>query len=163
MYIIREIFVFLIVIILFGLILNFILKNNFYFDLFLGFLIFWIIFINVNPYHIDENKYSILSYIPKEYMIKDYLLNNVNINDIKYPVVFKPVRCSALSKGVSVINNINEAQTYISNIKENLDQIMVQEFVPYTNEVGILFERNLFDNSGKIKSMVKRSIKENTV
>lgn len=162
---ISEFFIILIIIILFGLITKLILKNNLYFDFILSFLIIWILFVNVNPYTPNQNKFTILSFIPNQYTPKQFLLSeNDIIYKIKYPVIFKPIRCTRCSKDVSVINNIDEAKKYISDdINFNLNEIMIQEFVPYTNEVGILFERNLFDNSGKIKSMFKRTLDNNLI
>lgn len=159
---IPEIIVFIIIIIIFGLLINFTFKNNLYFDLIISFLIIWILFVNVNPYTKEQNKYNILSYIPKEYVPKQYILSKKDIN-ITYPLIYKPNVCTGCSEAVAVIHNELEAQKYISDTKISLNEILVQEFIPYENEVGILFERNLFNNSGEIKSIVKRNVNKNSI
>ncbi len=90
------------------------------------------------------------------------MLTNTDLHNLKYPIVFKPVRCTRCSKDVSVINNFDEAQKYISETGININEILVQELVHYDNEIGILFQRNLSNNDGEIISMVYKNPDTNT-
>lgn len=120
----------------------------------ISFTIIWILFLNVNPYEYKTNKYSILSYIPLKYRPEMNMLNNTDINKINYPVIFKPVRCSKGGKNVTLIMNKNDATNYILN--NNISEIMFQTFVPYKNEIGILYEKN-------VKSMVIKNSKNSNI
>jgi glutathione synthase/RimK-type ligase-like ATP-grasp enzyme len=122
----------------------------------LSIIIIMIIFINVNPYKKDENKLSILNYIPKKYTAKADKLTNIDLSKVNYPFIVKPTVCTRGGKGIVVIRNNNELQNYISNNKKYLDEILYQEFIPYMNEVGILYERDIFSNNGKIVSITKK-------
>lgn len=83
------------------------------------------------------------------------MLRNTNIHNLQYPVIFKPVKCARNSKDVELINNISEATAYLEK-NNNINEIMVQTFVPYKNEVGILYEKN-------IKSIVIKYSKNSAV
>ena len=120
----------------------------------ISFIIIWVLFLNVNPYKYQTNKYSILSYIPLKYRPEMNMLNNTDINKINYPVIFKPVRCARVGRDVTLILNRNDATKYILN--NNISEIMFQTFVPYKNEIGILYEKN-------IKSMVIKKSKNSNI
>jgi hypothetical protein len=119
------------------------------------FLITWILFLNCNPYKKDETKYTILNYIPQSYRPKMSLDPlNTDLSTLKYPIIFKPSRCSRLSKDVQVIRNEVEASEYLY---EHPNEVVIQEFVEYKNEVGILYE------DGRIVSMVAKSSKNSDI
>lgn len=130
------------------------LKFNLSIYLFSSFVFVWIIFLNVNPYEINQNKFSILSNISSEYLPKMSMLKDTNIDKLNYPVIFKPIICSRNGYGVKLINNIDEAVAYIEN--NNINETMVQDFIPYKNEVGILYEKNII-------SMVVKKSKDSTI
>lgn len=139
-------------IIILGLIIHFIFKLKLKLSLFVSLIILWILFLNVNPYDVNQNKFSILSNIPSEYRPTMSILKNTNIKNLEYPVIFKPIKCSRSSIGVVLIHNLYEAREYIEN--NNIDDIMVQSYIPYNNEVGILYEKD-------IKSMVIKKSNSN--
>lgn len=147
---------FAIYIILLFLLLNNLFPNNLVVNNILSILIIITIFINVNPYKNDENKYTILKHIPSQYVPKTELLNNIDVNNIKFPIIIKPINCTKNSKGVVVIKNKNELNDYLSNNSNKLNEILYQNFIPYTNEVGILYEKNLFTQKGRIVSITKK-------
>lgn len=120
-----------------------------------------VIFINVNPYKNDENKLSILNYIPKKYLPKTDKLTNINFSIVTYPFIVKPLVCTKVGKGVEVIKNINELDNYLS--KNNINEILYQDFIPYKNEVGILYERDIFSKNGKIVSIIKKNSQESDI
>ena len=118
-------------------------------------LVVWILFVNVNPYSLDnDNKYSILSHINPKYLPK-----NMGILTRDYvftePIVIKPTICSRCSKQVKIIQTKEDLNNYFSQ-NEDIKEMMYQTFVPYKNEVGILYERNIINNKGKIISIIKR-------
>jgi hypothetical protein len=137
----HEFLITLLNIYIFGYIIKKFFRLNIYLSIFISFMIIWILFLNVNPYKYGSNKYSILSYMPSEHFLEMSMLNNTNINNLQYPVIFKPIRCSKTGKDVEIINNINEAAKYLEN--KNTNEIMVQTFIPYKNEIGILYEKNI--------------------
>jgi hypothetical protein len=141
------------------LILSIIIKRfssiNIVTSFFISSFIIYILFINVNPYYTDFNKYKTLSYIPEEYKPHTFLYNeNVDLSSLKYPIIFKPNVCSGLSNNVKIINNIKEANEYIYENDEN--EIIIQEFMDYDIELGVLYEKSLFSNKGEIKSIVRK-------
>ena len=137
----HEIVIILLNIFIFGYIIKYIFRLNFYLSIFIAFIIIWILFLNVNPYEFNQNKLSILSYIPSEYIPDMIMLKDTNINKLQYPVIFKPIKCTKIGKNVEIIYNIDDAQKYLKN--NNINEIMVQTFIPYKNEVGILYEKNI--------------------
>jgi hypothetical protein len=132
-----------------GYVIKNILRLKIHLSIFISFIIIWILFLNVNPYEYNQNKLSILADIPSEYIPKMSMLKYTNINDLQYPVIFKPIKCTRCGKNVEVINNINDAAKYIKN--NNINEIMVQSFIPYKNEIGILYEKNI------ISMVIKKS------
>jgi hypothetical protein len=140
---------------------SFIIKKlyniNNYDSYIISFIILWILFLNVNPYKLNNNsKYKILSYIPDKYLIKMNILSTTDINSIAYPVIFKPIICTTVSKNVKVIRNIEEANNYMKRNDIDLKNIMVQKFITFKNEIGILYEKNLMNSKGSIISMVRK-------
>lgn len=119
---------------------------------FVGFVVVWIIFLNVNPYKPTENKLTILDYIPKAYTPASGMLWNESpsvLQNLRYPVVLKPVRCTALSRGIVIVNNPHELVSIGNDILEN-PEYMYQEYIDWGNEVGILYEY------GNIVSIVRK-------
>jgi len=152
----HESLYFTIYIILLFLLLNNTFPNNLVVNNILSILIMMIIFINVNPYNYNENKYTILKHIPSQYVPKTELLNDINVNNIKFPIIIKPIYCASRSRGVVVIKNNNELNNYLSENSNNLSELIYQDFIPYTNEVGILYEKDLFTKKGRIVSIIKK-------
>jgi len=141
------------------LILAFIIKRfvnvNYITSFFISSFIIYILFINVNPYYTDFDKCKTLSYIPEKYKPHTFLYNeNVDLSSLKYPIIFKPNVCSGLSTNVKIIHNVKEAKEYID--KHNVNEILIQEFIDYDTELGILYEKDLFTNKGKIISIVRK-------
>jgi len=127
------------------------------------FIIVWVLFVNVDPNDINANKYTLLSHIDAKYKPDTFMYNkSINLHTLQYPVIFKPIICSAFSKGVKVINNIYEAQDYLLNCV-NLNEILIQTFVPYKTEVGLLYETNIFTNKGQIISLVQKTSKNTNI
>ena len=110
----------------------------------IGFLIQWIIFLNVNPYPIqNDNKLAIMNYIPIKYRPKmQYSLENVDLKNIKYPIILKPIRCSGDGEGIFISNNFEESREIIQTNKLNIKEYMIQDFLnEYNKDIGILWEK----------------------
>lgn len=152
----HESLYFIIYIVLLFLLLNNIFPNNLIVNNILSILIMMIIFINVNPYNYNENKFTILKHMPPQYIPKTELLNDINVNNVKFPFIIKPIHCTKCSKGVVVIKNKNELNNYLLNNSNKLNELIYQDFIPYTNEVGILYEKDLFTKKGRIVSITKK-------
>lgn len=158
-----ELIIFCFNIILLSLIINYYFKLKLNYCLVISFFIIWLLFLNVNPYDIDSNKYKILSYIPPQYKPITILYNNfVNLDNLKYPIIFKPSICTRSGFNVKVINNKDEAINYINN-SCNKNEIIIQELVDYNIELAVLYEKNILDNKGIIKSIAQKSSNESII
>ncbi len=109
-----------------------------------------------------ESKKAIYNLIPQKYypkteLIKDgtplkEVLKTIENSNIKYPFVAKPdigLRGSAVKK----IHNSEELELY--NKKANFDYL-VQDLIPFENEVGIFYVRYPNEKKGKITGIVAK-------
>ncbi len=111
---------------------------------------------------ISESKKNIYDFIPQKYYPKTILvLENNNIEEaisalkksgIPFPFIAKPdigLRGSAVKK----IYNLEELQNY--NSKANFNYL-IQDLIPYANEVGIFYVRFPEEKKGKITGIVAK-------
>jgi hypothetical protein len=109
-----------------------------------------------------ESKKEIYNLIPPQYypktelIIEGTLLEDIQtaINDsgIKYPLIAKPdigLRGSAVKK----INTIEDLKSY--SLKADFNYV-IQDLIPYENEVGIFYVRYPNQKSGKITGIVSK-------
>ncbi len=111
---------------------------------------------------IMESKKAIYNLIPQRYFpttelilertpLKD-ILQTIQESGIKYPFIAKPdvgLRGSAVKK----IHNSDELELY--NRKANFDYL-VQDLIPFENEVGIFYVRYPNDKMGRITGIVSK-------
>ena len=109
-----------------------------------------------------ESKKEIYDLIPSEFYPAtlffkahtpvENILREINQIELKFPVVGKP---DIGMKGMMVkkLENINELQEYALSSKVNF---LIQEFVPYQNEVGIFYYRYPNEERGHISGIVKK-------
>lgn len=90
-----------------------------------------------------EVRKDILSNFIKEYMIDYVVINNSNYDlySLQYPVVFKPIKCSRSSFGVSIINNYKEGYNYLKKLKKTQFPIMAQKYY-FGRELTIMYEKH---------------------
>jgi hypothetical protein len=127
------------------------------------FLIQWIIFLNVNPCILKYgNKYSIMNEIPNEFKPKqEYLLSEINIENIKFPIIIKPIICSGNGVDIYIIKDKNEYFNILQKEKININKYMMQELLlDYNIEFRVLYEKYPWNKKGKIISIYK-TIKNN--
>ncbi len=111
---------------------------------------------------IMESKKAIYNLIPKQYYPKtelvtqgtlwDAVLQIIEKEQFKYPLIVKPdigLRGSAVKK----INNLEELKTY--NDKATFDYL-IQDLIPYPNEMGIFYVRYPNEKEGKITGIVAK-------
>jgi len=111
---------------------------------------------------IMESKKAIYNLIPQQYYPKTELviegtplegiLKTIENSGIQYPFIAKPdigLRGSAVKK----IHNFEELQSY--NSKANFDYL-VQDLIPFENEVGIFYVRYPNKKEGKITGIVSK-------
>lgn len=109
-----------------------------------------------------ESKKEIYDIIPQKYYPKTELIHEkmsfedvvsiVENASIKFPFIAKPdigLRGSAVKK----IHNLEELQSY--NSKTNFDYL-VQDLIPFENEVGIFYVRYPNETKGKITGIVAK-------
>lgn len=109
-----------------------------------------------------ESKKAIYNLIPQQYYPKtelvtegtplEEILKTVENSGIQYPFIAKPdigLRGSAVKK----IHNSDELQSY--NNKANFDYV-VQDLIPFENEVGIFYVRYPDEKAGRITGIVSK-------
>ncbi len=109
-----------------------------------------------------ESKKAIYNLIPQQYYPKtaliiegtplEEMLKTIQISGIQYPFIAKPdigLRGSAVKK----IHNVQELLSY--NDKANFDYL-VQDLIPFENEVGIFYVRYPNEKTGKITGIVSK-------
>jgi hypothetical protein len=121
----------------------------------LSFVFIWILTLNVNPYSLDMNKSKILDFIPERYRTKHIILNSLeNVRTVQqsftFPVVVKPIVCTALSRDIRVVNDRNDRK----NLRL-LNNFMAQEYFNGNIEIGVLYEM------GKVIGIVEKVSKQN--
>jgi hypothetical protein len=130
----------------------------------IGFIIQWVIFLNINPYPIEnDNKFSIMNYIPNEYRpTQQFILDKCNLKELKYPIIIKPTICSGGCRGVYIVNDYIECMQIINDNNIDPNSYMTQTFLEdYSLEVGILYQKYPWDKSGKIVEICEKKNKEN--
>ncbi len=107
-----------------------------------------------------ERKSNIHNILPPKFCPKTILIpSGLNKNDIEikilqnqfsFPLIVKP-DIGGKGRGVKKVNSINDAVQYIT--KSNFP-MLVQELVPFENEVGIFYYRFPWQDSGTISGIV---------
>jgi hypothetical protein len=156
---------FIIIPIILSLIIKKYTKFNFLISYFIGFLIQWIIFINVNPYplHIN-NKLSIMNLIPKIYRPHiQFCLSEIYNKKFNFPIIIKPKICSGCGANIETIKTSKDLKLFLKKIehkKENINTYMVQNYLyNYPVEIGILYEKLPFQKEGKIIEIIEKTHK----
>lgn len=109
-----------------------------------------------------ESKKQIYNLIPQQYYPKTELIkqgtafqavvNTINKTQLNYPLIAKPdigLRGSAVKK----IHNETELESY--NSKVNFDYL-VQDLIPFSNEMGVFYVRYPHEKHGKITGIVAK-------
>lgn len=109
-----------------------------------------------------ESKKEIYDLMPKEYypqtlfiqatQSNDSILLNIEKSNIKYPFIVKPdVGLQGLR--VEKINNKKDLEKYLDKVDYDF---LIQEFVPYKNEIGLFYYRFPKDEKGTISGIVHK-------
>lgn len=125
-------------------------------------------FLKVNPSMpfggaLGSNKHQILSFIHKKYLPKSVLLTTckskqfiaetVKSKQLIYPLIVKPNN-GERGKNVELVHNIDQLFTQCKTIGKD---ILVQEYIASTNELGVLFYHCPFQNKPIISSVFSRN------
>lgn len=130
---------------------------------FIGFVIQWIIFLNVNPYPIkNDNKLAIMNYVPTQFRPElQFSLKDIHNRRITYPIIIKHTICSGACKNIEIINSYNELQHFLINNDNEINNYMVQSYLhDYDVEIGVLWEKHPFAREGKIMEIVEKTQKD---
>ncbi len=111
---------------------------------------------------IGESKSKVLSSIPSQYLPKTILiLRNTSFSGIlkvienenfEYPFIIKP-DVGERGKDVEMIRSENELKTYLVHKTHDL---IIQEYIDYDIELGILYYRFPNEKKGQITSIVQK-------
>jgi hypothetical protein len=128
-------------------------------------LILFLISLSFSMNSIEKtDKYSLLKTFPNKYVPTVELYDkNTDLEYINYPVIFKTNKCSFFGYDVKKIKNSNEAIDYINKFKYDKNDIIIQEFSPFNNEIAIFLKRNVLDNKLEVYSGVIREIKKDSL
>ena len=85
---------------------------------------------------------------------KEELLNKLKDSGIKYPLIGKP---DIGMKGMAV-NKLHSEEELLNYAKGSVVDFLIQEFVPYNNEVGIFYYRLPGEEKGKISGIVRKEL-----
>ena len=124
----------------------------------LGLLIFIIICLVLIYFYLNSNynysKKELLDKIDLKYKPRTEIWATKK-GTYKFPFILKPNYCSKSSISVALIKSNNDLKKYFKiHSKENT---IVQDYIPYDNEVGVYFEKNPFEKEYKILSITKNS------
>lgn len=111
---------------------------------------------------IMESKKAIYDLIPPHFYPKTELIRHgatleqvekiISDADIKYPLIAKP-DIGLRGSGVKKIDTVADLKQY--TLKANFDYV-IQDLIPFKNEVGIFYVRYPNQNSGKITGIVSK-------
>ncbi|SHG44442.1 hypothetical protein SAMN05444372_10625 [Flavobacterium micromati] len=109
-----------------------------------------------------ESKKEIYNLIPQQYYPKTELikegtaieevLDTIEKSNIKYPFIAKP-DIGLRGSGVKKIDSVSDLKEYAE--KANFDYV-VQDLIPYDNEVGIFYVRYPDEKAGRITGIVSK-------
>lgn len=108
------------------------------------------------------SKYKVLSSIPKKYVPSTMLISTstsfsriltmIQEYGFRYPFIIKP-DVGERGRDVEMISNEDELKAYLDGKCEDM---IVQEFVDYALEFGIMYHRLPGESRGKVTSMVQK-------
>ena len=121
---------------------------------FIGFILQWILFLNVNPYPLEmDNKYAVMQHIPEKYRPDQFLLSD--ISKTTFPIIIKPTLCGGGGRGIVIVRNEMELKSFNC---ENPHEYMVQNYLyDYNVEVGVLYEYAPWTNKGRILEIYEKT------
>ena len=109
-----------------------------------------------------ESKYKVLCSIPEKYVPNTMFISTstsfsrivsmIQEYGFRYPFIIKP-DVGERGRNVEMISSENELKAYLEGKSEDL---IVQEFINYTLEFGIMYHRLPGDTRGKVTSMVQK-------
>ncbi|MFK7000837.1 ATP-grasp domain-containing protein [Flavobacterium oreochromis] len=106
----------------------------------------------------NESKNEIYKLIPQKYYPKTHLINhkesidNLNNHTLSFPFIVKPdigLRGSAVKR----IYSLDELKHYHKNVQFNY---LIQELIPFSNEIGIFYVRFPNEKQGRITGIVSK-------
>jgi hypothetical protein len=109
-----------------------------------------------------ESKKEIYNIIPQEYYPqtlffkagtdKHTIINELYESNLRYPLIGKP-DIGGRGRGVKKLETINDVINYT---QKSLTDFLLQEFIPYNNEVGIFYYRYPNEDKGHISGIVAK-------
>ena len=147
---------------IFGYIIKIFTKFNFLICYFIGIIIQWICFLNINPVPLFiDNKLSSMKLFQKEFIPEvQFSLVDINKNKFTYPIIIKPTICSGDRRDINIINSNIELNNYLKTCK-NSNEYMVQNYlVDYDVEIGLMWRKFPWEKEGKIIEIIERTNKE---
>ncbi len=107
-----------------------------------------------------DSKIEIYDLIPQQYYPKtkfikeklsfDLVLDIFNNSQFKFPIIVKP-DIGLRGSGVKKMHTIHDLENYHNNANFNY---LLQDIIPYENEIGIFYVRNPNEKTGKITGIV---------
>ena len=115
------------------------------------FIAFFIIYLYFDSNY-NYSKKQVLDKISSKYKPRTELYHQKK-GIYNFPFILKPNYCSKSSINVKLVKNRKQLNNYFKNHKK--ENTIIQEFIPYENEIGVYFEKNPFSDKYKIISITK--------
>jgi len=142
---------------------NHIVQALIIFPYFFGFLFLcsWWCLVSVSTFWMMQDTYTkadVLKYIPPQYSLgAEVIRNEWDIEKIPpsaYPVFFKPNQCTGEARGISPIDNIEQAREYlkIRNAERPERSTVMQHFHNTGGEAVIIYYRYPYFSKGYVKT-----------
>lgn len=107
------------------------------------------------------SKYKVLEkinpiYLPYTYCFPlanyDLVLKHLEESRLNFPIILKP-DIGERGAGVERINSVEDLEQYFTT-ENNISNLILQEYIPYSLELGIMYSRKPAETQGKITSIV---------
>ena len=111
----------------------------------------------------DYSKYKVLAAIDKNYLPKTEFLTHASVSAVKelmqssgisYPIILKP-DIGERGFGVEKIDTDQGLEKYFKH-HSKIEDLILQEYVGYTIELGVMYSRKASEASGQISSVVMK-------
>lgn len=110
----------------------------------------------------DYSKYDVLKHIKPKFLPFTFLISDadyektaafISEKQLKFPLIFKP-DLGERGFGVEKLNNLQSVKTYFN--QGNIGDLIIQEYVDYPLELGVMYSKKTSEKSGMINSVVMK-------
>ncbi len=124
-------------------------------------LVYFFLSANCGVFHDANYKAYYLSRLPSKYVVPYVVITPSNrdavVDNVKYPVVLKPNRCSGGGNDVQLAKNKHEALEYLKDHgMDHNNWFIAQEYVKKPHEYSVLYEKHPFLSKGRVVAITEK-------